>query len=486
MRKKRIIYYNDARHYYLFVFEPPMRLQDAWVPVDEVAGTAVNTFLYGVARGDGLFYPSKVGGRFGEDMEEIEQAAYWRAWYNMQSLIDCGLDPLTVLVDRAHDKGMDFIASLRMGAHERIEPAHLIENGGGLMAHEQVRDHHYRVLEELCGDYEVDGVEMDLATPGGGLIMPVEQAEGNIQVMTEYVERVATMVRKRGVDLGVRVLPTEEMNLAQGMDVPTWLTRGLVDFAVPMRYGYQILDPDMPFDWLVEAAHRSDASVYPSLQPYADHKQVDGGSERIWATPAQVRAAVANYWDRGADGVLSWFLQWPLGDTERRILSELGDPDIIAERDKCYVVARDSADADTLHYKTNLPVVIEADDEETRHPIPFYIADDTQERRERIRRVLVKIRVGDLVSADQLEFFLNGRSLADQTCTRDLYRRLDDIVINAFGGQWLEYHLRPEAWPEKGDNLLEAVLHERAERLFSPLRIEQVHVLVEYGPYPSS
>ena len=67
MRKKRIIYYNDARHYYLFVFEPPMRLQDAWVPVDEVAGTAVNTFLYGVARGDGLFYPSKVGGRFGAD-----------------------------------------------------------------------------------------------------------------------------------------------------------------------------------------------------------------------------------------------------------------------------------------------------------------------------------------------------------------------------------------------------------------------------------
>ncbi len=195
---------------------------------------------------------------------------------------------------------------------------------------------------------------------------------------------------------------------------------------------------------------------------------------------------MANYWERGADGVLSWFLQWPLGDAERRILSELGDPDIIAERDKCYVLARDSADGDTLHYKTNLPVVIEADDQDTHHPVPFYIADDMKERRERIRRVLLKIRVGDLVSADQLEFFLNGRSLADQSCTRDLYRRLDDVVINAFGGQWLEFHLRPEAWPERGDNLLEAVLHERAERLVSPLRIEQVHVLVEYGPYPSS
>ena len=55
MRKHRTIYFNDARHYYLFVFEPPMRLKDAWVPIDEVAGTAVDTFSYGVSRGDGLF-----------------------------------------------------------------------------------------------------------------------------------------------------------------------------------------------------------------------------------------------------------------------------------------------------------------------------------------------------------------------------------------------------------------------------------------------
>ena len=53
MRQQRTIYFNDARHYYLFVFEPPMILEDAWVPVDEVAGTSVDTFAYGVARGDG-------------------------------------------------------------------------------------------------------------------------------------------------------------------------------------------------------------------------------------------------------------------------------------------------------------------------------------------------------------------------------------------------------------------------------------------------
>ena len=29
MRRRRTIYFNDARHYYLFVFQPPMTLEDA-------------------------------------------------------------------------------------------------------------------------------------------------------------------------------------------------------------------------------------------------------------------------------------------------------------------------------------------------------------------------------------------------------------------------------------------------------------------------
>ena len=82
-----------------------MALEDAWIPIDECAGTAVDTFIYGVARVDGVFYPSKIGQRF-RDNQIFESAPYYRAYNNMQSLMDRGLDPLTVLIDRAHDKGM--------------------------------------------------------------------------------------------------------------------------------------------------------------------------------------------------------------------------------------------------------------------------------------------------------------------------------------------------------------------------------------------
>ena len=139
MRRPRTIYFNDARHYYLFVFEPPMRLEDAWRPIDEVAGTAVDTFIYGVSRADGLFYPSDKGRRFGADLDSFAVAAYWRVWENMQSLIDQGLDPLQVLVDRAHEQGMDLFASLRMGDFTGLDGKYTLSGCGRGYVHREVR-----------------------------------------------------------------------------------------------------------------------------------------------------------------------------------------------------------------------------------------------------------------------------------------------------------------------------------------------------------
>ena len=36
---------------------------------------------------------------------------------------------------------------------------------------------------------------------------------------------------------------------------------------------------------------------------------------------------------------ISWFLDWPLGDAERRSLAEFGDPDLIKEGDKLKIDA---------------------------------------------------------------------------------------------------------------------------------------------------
>jgi len=479
MRRKRTIYFNDARHYYLFVFEPPMKLEDAWIPVDECAGTAVDTFIYGVARADGLFYPSKVGMRFGADIQPFRQAAYYRLWHNMQSLTDRGLDPLTVLIDRAHDKGMDFFASLRLGGYGGMEPTHKLGAGGGGFAHSEVRDHQFAVLEELATRYSVEGIELDFIMPG---MLRREDATEYTEVITEWVREVSRMVRGRpggGGQLGARVYPNEQSNLNDGLDVRAMLREGLLDYVVPMVYGHMVVDSNLPIEWLVEPAHAADASVYPMLGPYYNTENRTYHT-REWATPPMMRAAAANYWDMGADGMYTWFFKWPLDDAGRRILTEIGDHDMVKEGDKHYLIGRISGASEAAGYETPLPLEIPSSDTGTRHGIPFYVADDIEATPDRVHRVRLKVNITDLVSADVMTIRLNGESLAGETCRRDY-----GSEVNAYSGQWLEFDLRGVR-PRKGHNLLEITLDKRPEGLVSPLVVEDVEVIVEYGSYPST
>ena len=490
MRRRRTIYFNDARHYYLFVFEPPMKLEDAWRPVDECAGTSVDTFVYGVQSG-GLFYPSKVGMRYGADTQPMKQAATWRAWNNMQSLVDRGLDPLTVLIERAHDKGLDFFASMRLGNYAGMDSAQELASGGRGWVHPKVRDHQYAVLEELATEYAVEGVELDYAAPPGGssYYFKDEDVPGYTPVMTEWVRRVSAMVRGRPGEpgqVGARVYPTEAINLSAGLDVRTWLAEGLLDYVVPMVYGHVAVDSNMPVEWLEESAHAADAAVYPMLQPYHFaagwgyyRNNGEGESQTAqWATPEMMRAAAASYWDRGADGMYTWFLRWPLGDQERGILAQLGDPDLAKKGDKHYFVGRSGNYSRAVGYDTPLPLEIASSDAGTTYGIPFYVADDIQGAANRVRRVRLKVYIHDLVSADQITILLNGQSLTGETCRRDYGR------AGPYSGQWLEFEMEGVR-PRRGENLMEFTLDRRAEGLISPLRVEDVELIIEYGSYPS-
>ena len=482
-RKKRVIYFNDARHYYLYVFEPPMKLQDAWRPVDEVAGTTVNTFIYGVERGDGLFYPSKIGMRFGADIRPFDFAAYWRTWENMQSLIDRGLDPLKVLIDRAHAKGMDFFASLRMSAYGGMNKKLQVPEGGRGIAHPEIRDHQFAVLEELATQYNVEGVELDFAAAPGGMppLLRAEDVTEFTPVITDYIRKISKMVRSRSGkpgQLGARVYPTEQMCQKQGLDVQTWLREGLIDYVAPMLYLEFKLDPDMPIDWLIQAAHAADVAVYGVLQPYVRDGST-GNSDPVFATPEMLRAASANYWDKGVDGLYAWSMPWPLGDAQRRVLAEIGDPELIKEQSKLYVLRARAKEATELGYDAALPLAIPSANPNKRYPIDFYIADDIEGLSDRIRQVTLKLKIDNLVSADRLTILLNGKSLERETCLREFGNN-----IGPYEGECLEFHLR-EVRPRKGKNVLEISLDGRPSGLGGGVSVKGFEILVEYGPYPS-
>lgn len=490
MRRNRTIYHNDARHSYLWHFEPPMRLEDAWIPIDEVTGTAVDTFSYCVERGDGMFYPTKMGKMFStEDGKPVSRHNYeWRAAACMLSLMDRGLDPLQVLIDRAHEHGIDFWADLRLQRLGGMYPELEVEQGGDGWAEERVRDLKFDILQELSTEYPIEGVELDFSAafaPQGYFYFKDGGTKENTAIMTEWVRRVAEMVRNRpgGPGLvGARIFPTDRSNLDQGLDVRTWLSEGLLDFVVPVAYAYPILDPNMPFEWVVGPAHDADASVYGMLHNHLQTEEV-GASGRKTSSFQNFRAAAANYWEKGVDGLYTWMMDWPLGDVERNKLTMIGSPDLVHEKDKHYVVARKSDGAARVGYEHHIPHELEPPFPTASHRIPFTIADDVYAADSRVSEVSLRVYVNNVVSADRFTVMLNGQSLAGEGCKRVWKQGRDAYPYSNPRNHWLEFDL-VKVRPHKGENVLGMSLDSRPEGLTGSVTIEEVEIGVRYSPYP--
>ena len=274
-KKRRLLYYNDSRHTYMYSYDPPMTLEEAWSPVDEVAGTAVDTFVYGSGAGPAVMHDSKVGEVWGRRFEKFDSAWSWRAYENVKSLIAAGHDPLNILIDRAHDKGMDFFASLRL--NHPMDPAD-VENpfnwqfrmdhpewcltGSGRHSfnwvYPEVRAERFAYIEEYLTQYDIDGLELEFTFCP--YYFEDDEGEQNAHIMTEYLRDVRRLAdetassRGRPIEIGAKVLPTRAGNLAQGLDVAAWVQDGLLDFVVPTIYQDHQVDPNFPFEWLVDLA----------------------------------------------------------------------------------------------------------------------------------------------------------------------------------------------------------------------------------------
>ena len=346
MRKPKLIYYNDSRHYLMYRFDPPLSRHRLQSPVDEILGTGVDTLAFGLASGATFLHDSRVADKWGDSVVEHNHGIlWWRAAKNLQAAIAQGLDPLQVVVDRAHEKDIQLIASLRIndpgapsGANQnrymlnrlKLEhPEYMIGEEDPDrpavatcldFAIDAVRQERLDLIEEVCDRYGADGLEIDDYVR---VFFKPSEVEKNTPLLTDFVKSVRQLLDRIGQQRGERLMlaarvhPREDANLSVGMDVRTWIEHKLVDTIVVNSLGCD-LDPEAHFGWIAEAATKSGVWVYPRLGriPYDD---------RHHEPPIEmVRAAAANQMAAGADGLYVSDLPWPHGPDEYLIMAGAG------------------------------------------------------------------------------------------------------------------------------------------------------------------
>jgi hypothetical protein len=355
-RQRRVIFNNDGNEpvYLCKTTSPEELLSYRTTPL---AGTHVDAIFYCTwSSGFGLFtHGTKVG-----DVFSTREGLFER---NLApEMIAAGTDPLRVMTDFGRKHGIEIFWSFRLNdTHDgstaaygpimfranrlkREHPEWLIGSPTQKPKHgawsavdftrEEIRDLAFRYTEEVCRNYDVDGVEIDFirhpvffkrAAQTG-----TECNDDERRLMTDLIRRIRTMTEAEGLRRGrpilmaVRVPDSVEYCRAIGLDLPRWLGDGLIDLLV--TGGYFRLN-DTAYSVALARAHG--VKVYPSL----DESRVrDAEARKLRSTTEAYRGRALEAWSAGADGVYLFNAFNPLDPIWR----ELGAPAQLAAAGQDY------------------------------------------------------------------------------------------------------------------------------------------------------
>ncbi len=167
---------------------------------------------------------------------------------------------------------------------------------------EAVRNYYYSYIKELLETYDFDGIELDfLRYPS---VLPYEK-RSDFSIISDYMKKVRGLVDAydKNVSLAVRILPTEEENLAKGFDACAWVADGSVNmitienFYIPTNYELPVSE------WKKSILKRNLNNNSYCLFCGSDWAVSCVDKYSIAMTPALVRGFTEACLAKGADGV---------------------------------------------------------------------------------------------------------------------------------------------------------------------------------------
>ena len=505
MDKPRIMFDHDSRHTLIYLYEPPMHRRQLEAAVDELAGTPVDALMWTLGDGRTMLHDTKVGEQWGHNVEKWPHLIFQRAHRNLQKLIAEGNDPLRVICDRAHEKGMLLYPNLllQQGYSEpggdprssdfRFENRHLEIGAKGDLdegypgrtyldfKHQEVRDERFAIIDEVLRNYPVDGFELNFNLLTPTFFHPSEAEQGR-EIMTEWVRQVYRAVKASGPDreLAVCVPASVDLALQGGLDPLEWIQQGTVDVVIGQSRSLSgPIDPTADFRPLIEAARGSECRVHGAIHSGLDSDRL--GSPSI----EMVRATACNYYEQGVDGLYlaHWFAYWPYENDFYGMLRELPHPDIMAPKDKIYVVPTE----------TGRPQIPESYGEDTR-PLPadlevgetlrveLEVSDDLAlwDGEDRVHEVMLRVRVVGYAELDRLSFVLNGEQLTSSELREINRMYMMSAPRYRAPGQWFIFRLSRDHWPAKGGNSLEITMLERDPDVLTAIYVRDVELEIKY------
>lgn len=465
------------------VLPDPVGPADLHQWVDMLADADVDTYVQDVYnQGFTVYWRS--------DRFQYDQREQHRRFLNM---LDAGTQPLHTLLDRTHERGMLFLAGFRMNdTHDFPEYADFIEShpqwhlkvelshGGKPLdfSFDEVRDFIFEVMQEVVDRFDVDGLEMTFRDPA---YFSAPHGGRRAQLMTALVGRIRTMLdaygrsRGRKLLLGARVNASLDQCQNLGLDVPAWISRGLIDYCSPADGMYS--DFNAGYAEFGALTRRSECLLYPGLHPWTSYRM----RRKHNMTPAMNRALAHTFYNSGANGVsifnhfVGHLWRPPFYPQALHMLSELGDAQRVAGGARHYVFDPTYADIPwfgndrhplaALHAQR---VVLDRAGDQPTGVFCFRL----YEQMDHVRCATLLVRGEGLTAEDDLEVKLNDMALTPGPFGRPDARAHEQCP----GTRWFE--LCSDA-VTSGENQLQLTLTEANPEASEAIVIDEVEIYVQ-------
>ena len=316
---RRIIYVSDPSSIASRYLPDPVAVEDLRRWVDDVADAEVDTFIQEVyTQGWSVYWR---GDKFEYDARPQHR--------RFLPLLNAGTQPVEVLIEQSHRRGMEFIAGFRMNDnHGHVSVAQGVDAGAGFIVNNpqwllqeappgdfyklsmpldftfvEVRDFILSVMTEVAQRFDVEGLEMCFRDHR---YFPPDKGRERQPLMTDLVRRIRTVLdetaRRKGKKLllGARVFSTLDECHSLGLDVPTWVHEGLIDYVSPQDTMYA--DFNAPYAEFAELTRASNCLLYPAILPWSSVR----ARRRLNQMPmsqANRRALAQTFYSVGADGM---------------------------------------------------------------------------------------------------------------------------------------------------------------------------------------